>query len=660
MHWLVAKFLAERRSNRNLAFLARTSVGDMLAYKLAKITKGFIIDSMTFKYRRKITITEQSGNDLTDYQVLIELNSTNFDFSHAQTNGEDIRFTDAAGNLLEYWIEEWDAVNESAKVWVKVPSIPANSSVEIFIYYGNSEISDASDASAVFELFDDWMERNKWTEREIGMSGDTDNPYKQEVGGPFVFKVGDTFHMYYDGFDADGHGYIMHATSDDGINWVDDSNNPVLSPTADENRVRQCSIVIVDGVWHMYYQTEGTGVWNWSISHATSDDGVNWTKDSNNPIIDPDYAVAQPSVIYKDGTFYLFIVYHGDESNPSGSPGRVELWKSTDGSNFAKDSDVLVGESGWENYLLAHPQVYEYNGKYLMYYCGRASDNMYIGLAESTDLVNWTKCSINPIITPAELGGASEKSVEAPCIIQLEENKWVLYYESERSGAAQIIGRYFFYGTVPDCSTLQDPDTPQERGWTYNIEGGSSEVSATKESITRLERSLKMYVDGDNRIQVYKAFSWQPNMAIDAWIKSDVWKNRDFVACGKNTSGWWVLCAGLSSDDTSPYKTYWDDSGGRVALDWVADTNPLTDGEWYRFILIHKGSGVYSARIYDKNGNLIAKSDDDTLASSDPSSVDLCAYTAQGLVGSALFNLVVVRKYAEPEPSLSIGEEESA
>ena len=111
---------------------------------------GFIIDSMTFKYRRKITITEQSGSDLTDYQVLIELNSTNFDFSHAQTNGEDIRFTDADGNLLDYWIEEWDALNETAKVWVKVPSIPANDTAEIYMYYGNSEITSASNASETF------------------------------------------------------------------------------------------------------------------------------------------------------------------------------------------------------------------------------------------------------------------------------------------------------------------------------------------------------------------------------------------------------------------------------------------------------------------------------------------------------------------------------
>jgi len=119
---------------------------------------GWIVDSMTFKYRRKITITEQSGSDLTDHQVLIELNSTNFDFSHAQTNGEDIRFTDGGGNLLDYWIEKFDPVAEEAKIWVKVPSIPANGTAEIFMYYGNSEITDVSDASATFIRVIDGLE----------------------------------------------------------------------------------------------------------------------------------------------------------------------------------------------------------------------------------------------------------------------------------------------------------------------------------------------------------------------------------------------------------------------------------------------------------------------------------------------------------------------
>ena len=39
---------------------------------------------------------------------------------------------------------------------MKVPSIPANSSVEIWMYYGNPELASASDADAVFEFFDDF------------------------------------------------------------------------------------------------------------------------------------------------------------------------------------------------------------------------------------------------------------------------------------------------------------------------------------------------------------------------------------------------------------------------------------------------------------------------------------------------------------------------
>ena len=103
-----------------------------------------------FKYRRKIIITERSGRDLTDYQVLIQLWSSNFDFSKAQENGEDIRFTDSEGNLLDYWIEKWDSANEKAKIWVKVPSIPANGSTEIWMYYGNPEAESESDAAATF------------------------------------------------------------------------------------------------------------------------------------------------------------------------------------------------------------------------------------------------------------------------------------------------------------------------------------------------------------------------------------------------------------------------------------------------------------------------------------------------------------------------------
>ena len=54
-----------------------------------------------WKYYRTITIKENSGKDLTNYQVLIELNASNFDFSKTKPDGSDIRFY-YNGNELPY------------------------------------------------------------------------------------------------------------------------------------------------------------------------------------------------------------------------------------------------------------------------------------------------------------------------------------------------------------------------------------------------------------------------------------------------------------------------------------------------------------------------------------------------------------------------------
>jgi len=122
--------------------------------------RAFIVDSMTFKYRRKITITERSGNNLSDYQVRIDLDATNFDFSHFLNEGKDLRFTDASKNLLPYWVEKMDIAAEEATIWVRVPSIPANSSVDIWMYYGCAGLTSASSGCETFLFYDDFEQES--------------------------------------------------------------------------------------------------------------------------------------------------------------------------------------------------------------------------------------------------------------------------------------------------------------------------------------------------------------------------------------------------------------------------------------------------------------------------------------------------------------------
>jgi hypothetical protein len=64
-----------------------------------------------------------------------------------QSDCDDIRFTDSDGTtLLPYWIE--GPVNASnTKIWVKVPSIPANGTKVIYFYYGNPNALSESNLS---------------------------------------------------------------------------------------------------------------------------------------------------------------------------------------------------------------------------------------------------------------------------------------------------------------------------------------------------------------------------------------------------------------------------------------------------------------------------------------------------------------------------------
>lgn len=109
--------------------------------------------STNWLYRRKITFDNASqAENLTDFPVLVKLNSSRINYNNTQNSGQDIRFTDSDGTtLLSYEIEKWDESGESF-VWVKVPQIDASSSTDnIYMYYGNSVASDGQTATSVWD-----------------------------------------------------------------------------------------------------------------------------------------------------------------------------------------------------------------------------------------------------------------------------------------------------------------------------------------------------------------------------------------------------------------------------------------------------------------------------------------------------------------------------
>lgn len=104
--------------------------------------------------RRKITIDNSAASqNLTDFPVLVVLNSSRIDYSKTQGAGQDIRFVDRSNPtvVLPHEIEKWDEAGTSY-VWVKVPQLDAGSiSDYIWMYYDNNGASDGQDAANVWD-----------------------------------------------------------------------------------------------------------------------------------------------------------------------------------------------------------------------------------------------------------------------------------------------------------------------------------------------------------------------------------------------------------------------------------------------------------------------------------------------------------------------------
>ena len=71
-------------------------------------------------------------------------------------------------------------------------------------------------------------------------------------------------------------------------NWTKHPDNPVVVPGSsgewDEEFIAPGSVIYYDNTYHMWYGGGKFAV-NGSIGHATSPDGITWTKDTNNPVL---------------------------------------------------------------------------------------------------------------------------------------------------------------------------------------------------------------------------------------------------------------------------------------------------------------------------------------------------------------------------------------
>jgi len=162
-------------------------------------------------YSKELFVKENSGNDITDYPVSVELNDENFDFSQAQADGDDIRFTDLASAVeFEYWTEVYDASAGSAKFRVKIPVLPAHGYTGLVLHFGNDKALPVSDGNAVFLWFDRFDTDTKSRYSSTSLDG---RATEQNIAAAFSWNPG-TGEMRSNSIPYDHYGLLTSLTTE--------------------------------------------------------------------------------------------------------------------------------------------------------------------------------------------------------------------------------------------------------------------------------------------------------------------------------------------------------------------------------------------------------------------------------------------------------------
>lgn len=207
---------------------------------------------------------------------------------------------------------------------------------------------------------------------------------------PCVLKVDGNYVMYMTtALGAPGQPPVLplRAVSQDGTRWTLDPATPLLvagkDPSAfDFQSIETPSVVRFKGRYEMYYTGVSKGLAGpMAIGHATSDDGVHWTKDPNNPVLRPSgipadfngLQVAEPGAVVRGDEVYLYfssVSLRGDGNPPARRV--IALAKSSNGSRFGPPKIVLEqgalypAKQGFDGY--STPSAAIHNGRMHLFY----------------------------------------------------------------------------------------------------------------------------------------------------------------------------------------------------------------------------------------------------------------------------------------------------
>ena len=255
---------------------------------------------------------------------------------------------------------------------------------------------------------------------------------------PAVVKLNGTYFLYYTILHSHEpfHIGVGIATSTDMENWTDAGEVP-QEFAYEQKGIGAPAAILLDGKVHLFYQTYG-GWRTDAICHATSEDGLHFTKHPENPILRPSATwccgrAIDADVCLFNGKLYLYYATR-DHAMKIQKVGGAYADPKSDFSPSAwthiAEQALLAPEYEWEGECIEAPATIVNDGKMFLFYGGAYNCcPQQIGYAVSADGAFFKKATTEPFIPCGAPDAWNSSESGHPYAFRDDDGKAYLFYQ---------------------------------------------------------------------------------------------------------------------------------------------------------------------------------------------------------------------------------------
>jgi len=274
------------------------------------------------------------------------------------------------------------------------------------------------------------------------MFGDTSRrgvPYSKD---PHVIHLDNRYLMYYSIPPIKGKPKVVKgwgigiAESNDLVNWRRIGEITPQETYEAKGLCAPCALVIKDKV-HLFYQTYGNKEKD-AICHAISENGIDFVRNSTNPVFRPEGSwtigrAIDAEVFEFDGKYLLYFATR-DTSMSIQMQGVAGTPLTT---NFNKnewhqltDHPILEPHYAWEQNCVEGASIIKRGDSLYMFYAGAYNNEpQQIGVAKSADGIYWTKLSEQPFLANGKPGEWNSSESGHPHIFEDSDGRTYLFFQ---------------------------------------------------------------------------------------------------------------------------------------------------------------------------------------------------------------------------------------